>query len=60
MSQAVNNSNLISVFFKQVYHANLGAEKKYTGSSSYISRHIFLTFSNTSASNNVSLLTYKS
>ena len=46
--------------FKQACHANPGADTKYTGSSSYISLHIALKFSITSASNNVSLLAYKS
>ena len=33
------NSNFTSVFFKQDCHANSGADTKYAGSSSYISRH---------------------
>ena len=40
---------------KAVCHANSGAVENGAGSSSYISKHIFLKFSNTSASNNVSL-----
>ena len=28
ISTSVNNSNLTSVFFKQAYHANPGADKK--------------------------------
>ena len=52
MSLFVNNSNFATVFFKQACHANIGADKKWAGSSSYISRHLFLKFSKTSASNN--------
>ena len=48
----------LDVFFKQAFHANPGADKKRAGSSSYISMHLFLKFSNTSASNNVALGTY--
>ena len=55
ISVSVNNSNSTPVFFKQAYHANPGADTKNIGSSSYFSRHIFLKFSYTSASNNVSL-----
>ena len=43
------------VFFKAACHANPGGEINFEGSSSYILRHIFLKFSNTSANNNVSL-----
>ena len=46
---------LIYVFFKQACHANPGADKKWTGSSCYISIHLFVKLSNTSASNDVSL-----
>ena len=52
---SVNNSNFTFVFFKAACHANLGAEIYFAGSSLYISRHIFLKFSNTSAKNKVSL-----
>ena len=55
ISLSVNNSNFTSVVFKQACHDNPGADKKYAGSSSYISKHLFLKFSNTSASNEVSL-----
>ena len=48
------------IFFKVVCHANLGAERKTAGSSSYISMHLFQKFSNMLASNNASLSTYKS
>ena len=51
----VNNSNPTSVFFKHACHANPGADKKSFGSSSYISIHLFIKFSNTSARSNVSL-----
>ena len=56
----VNWSNFILLFFKAAYHANSGAARKRAGSSSYISRHIFRKFSNTSANSNVLLWTYKS
>ena len=48
------------VFFKHACHANPGNDKKGAGSTSYTLRHVFLKFSNTSASNKVSLCTYKS
>ena len=51
---SVNNSNFTSVFFKQDWHANPGADKKLEGSRTYISIHVPLNFSKTSASNNVS------
>ena len=54
ISLSVNNSNSTFVFFKHAYHANPGADKKGAGSSPYSLRHIFLKFSNTSASKNVS------
>ena len=47
------------VFFKAVYHANPGAERKRAGSCLYFLRHIFPKLLNTSASNNVWLWTYK-
>ena len=55
ISISVNNSNSTHVVFKQACHANPGADTKYTGSGLYFSRHVFLKFSYTSASNNVSL-----
>ena len=45
--------------FKAACHAYPRADKKFAGSSSYTSRHIFLNFSNKSASNNISLWTNK-
>ena len=39
-----------SVFFKAAFHANPGAETKWTGSLSYISIHLFQKISNISAS----------
>ena len=54
-----NNSNFISVFFKNTCYVKPGADKKLAGSSSCILMHLFLKFSNTSASNTVSLLAYK-
>ena len=55
ISKSVNNSNLVPIFFKQACHANPGADKKRAGSSLYISIHLFLKYSNKSASSNVSL-----
>ena len=55
ISFLVNNSSFTSVFFKQACHANSGADQKCAGSGSYISIHLILKFSNTPASNNVSL-----
>ena len=55
ISTSVNNSHLISVFLKQGSHPNPGPDKKGAGSSSYILIHLFLNFSNTSPSSNVSL-----
>ena len=51
----VKRSNFTLVFFKVACHASPGAKINLAESSSYISRHIFLKFSNTSANNNVSL-----
>ena len=53
ISISINTSNLIPVSFKQACHANPGANKKGAGSSLYISIHLFLKFSNTSASDSV-------
>ena len=58
ISLSVDNSNFTPVNFKQSCHANPGADKKWAVSSSYISIHLFLNFSNTSISNNVSRWTY--
>ena len=55
ISESVIKSKFTPVFLKQACHAHPDADTKYTGSSSYLSRHIFLKFSNTYASNNVSL-----
>ena len=55
MSISVKRSNFTLAFFKGACHANPGAKRNFAGSSSYISRHIFRKFSNTSANNNVSL-----
>ena len=54
-SISVKRSNFTLVLFKAAFHAKTGAVRKRAGSSSYILRHIFLKFSNTSASNNASL-----
>ena len=40
---------------KATCHINSGAERNFSGSNSYISRHIFRKFSNTSANNNIVL-----
>ena len=45
---------------KAACHANPGAVEKRAGLHSYISTHVFQTFSNTSANNNASLWIYKS
>ena len=37
---SVNNSNFTSVLFKAACHANPGAERNFTGSSSYVLRDI--------------------
>ena len=50
MSTCVNNSSFTFVFFKHASHARPGADTKYAGSSRYMSRYIFLKFSNMSAS----------
>ena len=55
ISTSVNKSNFTLMIFNSACHANPGAITKLSGSSSYISRHIFRNFSNTSANNNVSL-----
>ena len=45
MSMSVSNSKFTVVFFfKDACHANPGADKKFVGSSSYISMHVFLNF----------------
>ena len=49
ISILLNNSNSTSSFFKNACHANPRADKKWAGSSSYISIHLFLKFPNTSA-----------
>ena len=61
ISMSVINSKFSFVFFKQACHAaNPGADMKWEGSSPYISIHVSLNFLKTSASNNVSVWTYKS
>ena len=49
---SVKRSNFTLIFFKDGCYANLGAEKKFVGSSSCTLRHILLKYSNTSATNN--------
>ena len=56
----VNNSNFTPAFSKQACYANPGADKKSAGSILYILMHLLLKLLNTSANNNVLLLTYKS
>ena len=51
---SVKRSYFTLVPFKTACHAKPGAVRKRAGSSSYILRHIFLKFSNTSANNNAS------
>ena len=43
------------MIFKHACHANPGADKKWAGSSLYISIHLFLKFSNTSVSENIQI-----
>ena len=43
ISISVNNSNFTPDNFKQACHANLGADKKRTVSSSYVSIHLCIT-----------------
>ena len=54
ISTSVKTSNFTLDFFKAACHSN-PAERNFAESSSYISRHIFLTFSDTSANNDVLL-----
>ena len=54
ISIQVKRSNFTLIFLKVFRHANPGTEKNFAGSSLYISSHIFLKFSNTSANNQVS------
>ena len=60
ISTSVSSSNFTSDFFRNVCHANPGADKSYAASSSYISMNLLQKFWNTSASNNVSLCMYRS
>ena len=55
ISVLVKRSNFTLVFLQTTCHANLEAERNFRESNSYISRHIFLRFSNTSANNNALL-----
>ena len=48
-STSIKRSNMTLVFYKAACHADPGAGRNFAGSSLYISRHIFLKFSNTSA-----------
>ena len=48
------------MFFKAACHANPRAERNFAKSSSYILKHIFLKFSNSSANSNVLSWTWKS
>ena len=60
ISISVNNPNFTPVYFKQACYSNPGADGKWARSSSRISIHVFLKFSNPSASSNVSLWKYRS
>ena len=53
ISISVSSSNFTIAIFKHAYHANPGADSE--GSSPYISIHVSLKFSETSASNYVSV-----
>ena len=55
ISISVNNSNSNPVFFKQVCHANSGEDKNERDQVHKSPLRLFLQFSSTSASNNVSL-----
>ena len=50
---SLKRSNFTLILFKVACHANRGAVRKQAGSNSYILRHLFRKFSNTSANNNV-------
>ena len=60
ISLSVDNSNFTPAFFKQACHANPGADKKWAGSSPYISIHLSLKFYKSSARNNVLFWIHKS
>ena len=53
---SIERSNFGLVFLKADGHANPGAERNFSGSGSYYSRHIFPKFSNTSADNNLLMI----
>ena len=55
ISISVKRFNFTLAFLEAACHAYPKAGRNFAGSSSYISRHIFLKFSNTSANNKVSL-----
>ena len=55
-----NNSEYRHFPHIDAYHANIGGDKKWAGSSSYISIHLLRNLFNTSESINISLRTYKS
>ena len=50
---SVKKFNFTLVFFKTACRADPGAERRFTGSSLYILRHIILKLLNTSANNNL-------
>ena len=45
---SIDSSGLTFVFCRTVCHDNLGAERNWAGSGSYVSMHLFWKFSNTS------------
>ena len=55
ISTSVKNPKFTFAFFKHACHANPDADKKWEGSSLYISIHMYLNVSKTSASNDVSV-----
>ena len=53
ISISIKRPNFAFVFVKAACHANPGAERSFAGSSSYISRDLFLKFSNTSSNHSI-------
>lgn len=60
ISISAKNLNSSSVFFWSAYHANAGADKKYTVSGSDISMHLLQNILKALADNSVSICWYRS
>ena len=60
ISISVERSSFTLIFLKAAYNTNPELEISFSGSCSYVLRHILIKFSNTLTNNNVSLWTYKS